>query len=326
MPKISLSALPINYNDTEFFLTVFNAKQLFRVSKVSRAEDDPETGFQRTLGKLRANNIKKYLQDGNIIPGSVILSAQRNSELVYDSTNKTISFHQLPNAFLVIDGQHRLYGANMADVDVFLPACIINGLNPEQEVQYFLDVNGYQKGVPKALQIELLKFMAEPTSKDEIRRALFDALDKTVESPLCGKMARTKTITGKISHVAFKSALDPIIDLSPMNNLEQHSRIKLLLNYLTAIEALLISIFGTADKITNAAFFQSIMGAFVDACNLTMTRYSNYKVESFSLVFDPLTEFDWEVHTGTNQKAIKEFTNALRNAIAINNKISGDVF
>jgi len=326
MAKITLSALPVRYSKVEFYISIIPAKQLFKIAKVSRAEEDPEIGFQRTLGKQRAVNIKKYLDDGNVIPGSIILSAQNISDLAFDSKDKTITFNDLANSFLVIDGQHRLYGANMSDVNVFLPVCIFKDLNTEQEVQYFLDVNGYQKGVPKTLRLELLKFIAEPTSKDAIRKGLFDSLDEEIESPLCGKMARTKSMPGKISHVPFKTAIDPILDLSPLNNITQDKRVKLLINYLTAIENILLRTFNKTDKLSNAAFFQAVMGAFVDACNLCMTRYGNYKVDSFEKVLDPMTNIDFEYHKGTNQQAIKELASAIKHSISINHIISEDVF
>lgn len=326
MGKATLAALALKYNGVEFYLSVLSAKKLFKIAKVSRAEEDPELGFQRTLGKQRANNIKKYIEDGNVIPGAIILSAQNKSDFKFNHKNSTITFNELPNSFLVIDGQHRLYGANMAETNVHLPLCIFNDLNTDQEVQYFLDVNGYQKGVPKTLQIELLKFRAEPSSKDAIRKALFDALDKEIESPLSGKMARTKSLPGKISHVPFKNAIDPLLDHAPMNNMSQEQRIKLLINYLTAVENILIKTIGTPDKISNTAFFQAIMGAFVDACNLAMTRCKNYKVESFEKILEPLGEIDFEYHKGTNQQAIREFSSAIRTAIAIGNKISEDIF
>ena len=69
MAKINTNALAIKYNKIEFYLAVMNAKQLFKNAKISRAEEDPQVGFQRALGKQRAINIKKYLEDGNVIPG-----------------------------------------------------------------------------------------------------------------------------------------------------------------------------------------------------------------------------------------------------------------
>jgi len=68
------------------------------------------------------------------------------------------------------------------------------------------------------------------------------------------------------------------------------------------------------------------MGAFVDACNLSMTRFNNYKVDSFERVLEPLVNIDFEHHRGTNQQAIKELSDAIRDAIAINHKISEDLF
>ncbi|PKH87912.1 hypothetical protein CXF79_14945 [Colwellia sp. Bg11-28] len=56
--------------------------------------------------------------------------------------------------------QHRLYGAKLAEQDIELPVCILKGLDQTSEVQYFIDINSTQKGVPKTLRIELREFLA----------------------------------------------------------------------------------------------------------------------------------------------------------------------
>ena len=68
------------------------------------------------------------------------------------------------SSLFVIDGQHRLWGASKCEQEIYLPVCIFTNLELKQEVQYFLDINSNQKGVPKTLRIELLKFLSEPDS------------------------------------------------------------------------------------------------------------------------------------------------------------------
>ena len=59
-----------------------------------------------------------------VIPGAIILSASTDANLKYDAQAREISFLRKTPAFLVIDGQHRLYGAHLANFDVPLVVSI----------------------------------------------------------------------------------------------------------------------------------------------------------------------------------------------------------
>src|SRR5689334_19354546 len=82
---------------------------------VINRDEDPINGFQRELDKRRAQEIAEYVDNGlGTIPSSIVLSAQDDAELSYDSKRKVISFNIIKKAFLIIDGQHRVYGFMMA--------------------------------------------------------------------------------------------------------------------------------------------------------------------------------------------------------------------
>ena len=139
---MAVDALKVKYNDTLFYVAVINSKKLFSMSEVSRADERPEDGYQRLLGKARAKKIAEYIGEGNVIPGALILSAQEGVVKKYDNDSKKLHISVGPSSFLVIDGQHRLYGASQYEKDIPMPVCIFDKLEKVQEVQYFLDVNG----------------------------------------------------------------------------------------------------------------------------------------------------------------------------------------
>ncbi|TVL98794.1 MAG: hypothetical protein CV087_20435 [Candidatus Brocadia sp. WS118] len=213
---LEIKAIKVEFNDFTFFVGAAIAKELFKVSVISRAEEDRESGFQRILGKTRANQIAEYFNNGNVIPGSIVLSS-KNETPDYDNKKNILKIKIGSEVLLVIDGQHRLFGANLAEGNVYLPFCIFYGLNKQMEVQYFLDINGYQMGVPRTLRLELQKFIAEEDSEEFILKSLFDELESNPKSPLSGKMSRTKSVAGKISHVAFQNGLKPILNRIPLN-------------------------------------------------------------------------------------------------------------
>ena len=109
-------AIPITYNDTTIYISVISSKTLFATAKISRADEDKEQGYQRLLNKKRAKEIADYINQGNVIASAIILSAEKTAQLKFDDNNFTYSL--APDSFIVIDGQHRLYGEHMNRVRI----------------------------------------------------------------------------------------------------------------------------------------------------------------------------------------------------------------
>jgi len=305
---VNVQALPFSYNDTAMYLCVISVQTLFPLCMVSRADENPEAGYQRLLSDTRSNEIARYIDDGRVIPGAVILSAQNALHLKYDEGSRSLTFQPIPGGFLVIDGQHRLYGAHRANENVPLCVCILTGLSLREEVQYFLDINGNQRGVPRTLEIEVLKFVDEKGSVDDIRGTLFRELNTRPESPLCGRLSATKSVPGKLTHVPFQRALTPLLQTPPLSTLSMENKFKLLVNLLQAIEKILADSLGDARKLTNTAFFEAFFGAFRDIEVLAHGTYGNYKPASFEAVLRPLENIDWARFSGTNQQNIRALT------------------
>jgi DNA sulfur modification protein DndB len=304
---ISCPALDYSYNDVSMFLTVLKAGTAFRASFVSRAEEDPQRGFQRALDNRRVERIADYIRDGKVIPGSIILSARPKARLSFASTTKTLSFRETPGAFLVLDGQHRLFGAMKAGKTTPVAVCIVNALDALHIVQYFMDINGTQRGVPRTLQLEIMKFFVDTESDEDMRIRLFSELNTRPDSPLMGRLSPTKSIVGKLSHVPFRSAILPLLAEHPLDGESFEHRVKLILNYLRAADTVLAESDQQA-KLVNAAFFQALFGVFSAAMALSETRFGDYKEASLVEVLAPLKEINWEANTGTNKKNIQNLT------------------
>ena len=260
-------------------------------------------GYQRHLSESRAKKIAHYIDNGNLIPGSIVMSAQKSAGFRYSDKTGKISFFNEPGNFFVIDGQHRLYGAHLAQEDPKFIVTIFDDLELQGEVQYFLDVNSTQRGVPKTLQLEILKFSEPEESQEQIRIKLFKELNENPESPLCGKLSSTKSVVGKLTHVPFKKTTDSLFKMSVFKQASTDQKAKLLMNFLNAVEVVLSDI-GKEDRLTNAAFFRALFLSFREVLNISRLKYENYKTESISKVLEPLKYIDWETHSGTNNAAI----------------------
>lgn len=315
--KIKEKAWNIGNAETPCYITVLNAKEVFDMSTVSRVEDNPKLGYQRNLDEKRVNNIAQYLEQGNIIPGSIILSAQSNSEILFDENTQEISMSGVQNSLFVIDGQHRLWGASKAELEVKLPVCIFVGLSMQQEVQYFLDINSNQKGVPKTLRIELLKFLSEPDSNDAILNKMFEELGESPSSALFNKTSPTTSKPGKITHVPFRNALESLLDGKVLKKFDYNGKRNLIENYINAFSRVLISLEGNDKRLTQSAFFQAMFKIFDEVCEYSLSYYKNYKQESFENSIEGIKNVDFEKHSGSNQQTISALENDMKNAIEL---------
>jgi DGQHR domain-containing protein len=324
--KISVLAIQIkDKNEDCFYVTAIPAKTLFSCCYISRADEDPIKGYQRLLNKSRTKQIADYLNQGQLIPGAIILSTQPDAKLEYDSKTHHLHFTVTPKSFLVIDGQHRLYGASEANSVITLPVSILCGLTQELEVQYFNDINGEQRGVPRTLQLEIEKFLVAAESNDQIRIKLFHALNERPDSPLLGRMSATKSVQGKLTHVPFKAAIDPLLDEPIMKRLDFDQKVQLLLNFLKAMESILVESMGDAKKLSNAAFFQALFIAFKGITQVVVERHQNYKEESFKDVLRPLENIDWSVHSGTNRASIQSLSKHILDLVSAGGKVSNEL-
>jgi DNA sulfur modification protein DndB len=322
----SFSAFPIHYNGITFYLAVIPSKILFDTSKVSHANEDKEKGYQRLLGLKRAKDIASYLNEGNVIPGAIILSAQKEAKLQFDRKSNQLTYSLASNSFIVIDGQHRLYGAHQSAQNIPFAVCIFDNLDLEEEVRYFLDINSTQRSIPKTLQLELTQLTAKPLSKDEVRQRLFDELYKCPSSPLSGRMSPSKSIPGKLSPVSFKDAIDPLLETALFKKMSVEDKTKMLINFLSAIENVLIENEGNSKRLTTSVFFKALFGAFSDICELVMMKFGNYQQDSFLDILEPIGGIDWERYKGTNKQVIQELTEEIRTQVVARAEIPDGLF
>lgn len=307
----------IGTDETKCYVTVMNSKKIFEISKVSRVDSDPKEGYQRLLSKKRAEDIAQYLSDGNVIPGSIILSGQEGCDITYDSSNNKITIDTTKAGLFVIDGQHRLYGASLCEDDIMLPVCIFVGLELKQEVQYFLDINSTQKGVPKTLRIELLKFLSEPESSEAILIKLFKDLGAEIDSPLYNRISATTSVPGKVSHVPFHNALGTLIDGKTLRKFDYDKKKILIKNYLSAVSEILIKIETNDKRLITSAFFQAVFKIFEDVCSSSLTYHRNYKQSSFQNVLEGIEKIDFEKYSGSNQQTINQMASELQTLLDI---------
>jgi DNA sulfur modification protein DndB len=109
--RASYRALLLTQNGRRFYFATIPVDELSPFCFVARRDEAPAIGFQRSLNEPRADDIAKYLAVGSgSIPSNIVLSAQSIATLRNDPRAGSISFVPTQGAFLVLDGQHRLWG------------------------------------------------------------------------------------------------------------------------------------------------------------------------------------------------------------------------
>ena len=291
--QYSYPALKIHQNGHDIYHTTIPVDDLFPFAFVDRSCDHPEEGYQRKYDERRAVEIAEYLStQGKSIPGNIILSAQPPAELTYTRKNKQLSYLRIPEAFAVVDGQHRLWGYQKCSIRHRVPVAIYVGLDHEAEAQLFIDINTKQKGVPKSHLINVKRIAGTETAAEVNLRHLFTRLNTEAESPLKGKLTVGDPGPGKLSRVSFDNALlrAQKSDLIARQPIEK--QYELILKYLRAIE----SVVAEKEQLLRRGYFGAIFDVFDDVVRKTKKEQNSVKLpalQSGVSVFSDISESNY---------------------------------
>lgn len=289
--RISYPALLLTQNKHRFYFATVPVDDLFPSCFVTRRDEDPIAGFQRSLNEGRAADIGRYLAAGSgSIPSNVVLSAQDSADFRYERKVKSISFVPMPRAFLVLDGQHRLWGYQKCKTRHRVPVAIYEDLTRNEEAKLFIDINTTQRGVPAALLLDIKHLAQMESTKEQTLRSMFDRLNKDSESPLAGLLSPSKSIAGKISRVTFNRSLANILTGGVMIDMDSEGQYRLIKNYLNAFDAELSG----NNLLTKASFFEAVFEMFNQIVPSTIASHKNAKQSSIQKVIQPLAHLNYQ--------------------------------
>lgn len=224
MATQNISVTLITQGEHRFYSGTMEIELIATTCSTNPREDDPVMGFQRTLDESRAQAIASYIRNGGTIPSGIILSAQPESELSYNSKNKTITFNESQGAFLILDGQHRVFGFRKLlneGVKYRVPVIIYNELNPVQEARIFIDINTLQKPVPKELLLDIKRLADRESDDEKLLDELFTCFETDFHSYLLNKLSRIDKQRGKISKVTFYDSMKPMLKEFNISNTDR---------------------------------------------------------------------------------------------------------
>lgn len=319
METVNFTALECKQNGTSFYVTILPNSILKNVCFVSRRDEDPIKGFQRTLNEIRAKDIANYLDEfKGVIPSAIILSAQDNSNFVFEKRKKQIQFDTNINSFMVLDGQHRLFGLIKSVQEHEIPVIIFNNLNTTQEVTLFIDINSTQKGVPTTLLLDIKNLSGRETKKEDKQRQLFDLLNK--DSILAGLLSPAKSKVGKITRLSFNQATNDLFESGFFQNKDVQTIYKGVKNYLEAAEQVFRNSKSERAKLTNSILFRALFAIFHEVIDKSLKNFSDLKVESLINTLDPISKINYDSYVGTSNATYTKVVSDMRKELNEYNK------
>lgn len=280
----------VTQGEHKFYTTTIPSEVLARSCVAISREENNIDGFQRVLDRKRAQDIADYIDNGlGTVPSSIVLSSQDDAELIYDSKRKSISFKDIPQAFLILDGQHRVFGFALAKKTLRVPVVIYDNLNKREESRLFIDINSKQKGVPSELLLDIKKMAEYENDAEATMRIIFDRFKDDPTTVLYGKLSPSKKVTGKITRTVFNSAVGPLVKLfKSMSDDEVYEIFKA---YYQATYDSIFDAKGIGLDFFQPTVFKATSGFFPAVARRTKDRFGSiYSYDHFSEILSPVSE------------------------------------
>lgn len=269
-----------------FYTLTIPSNILAACSFATTKDEKPSDGFQRVLDPKRAREIADYIDAGGTIPSSIVLSAQSDCDFRSVDRSKTVAFKFGPHSFLIIDGQHRVFGFAMAKTAVRVPVVIYDNLSKETEARLFIDINTKQKPVPKELLLAIKGLARSESDVETTLGSVFDIFHSDNASALLGWTSSTKKAASKIDRVTFNAGLRPHLPLFDGKDIKYIYSIWN--NYFMAVMSGLRRK-GVDQALTKRTTFRAFCDIFPDVVQRVQDRYkAKYTPDNFLSVLEPV--------------------------------------
>lgn len=277
----------VTQNEFKFMSLSLPSDVLANTCFVTTRYDSPEEGFQRRLDEKKAKEIAEYIDNGfGTIPNAIVLSAQAEAELIIKPGGRALRFLRHPKAFLVIDGQHRVWGFKMAKSHLRVPVIIYQNLTRKQETRLFIDINTKQRPVPNELLLDIKHLADLENNTETLLRELFNLFNSAPESILLGLLSPHEKAKGKLTRTSFNAAFSIITELVVTR--EAEDLFPVINSYISAMK-ISFQKMQAEDYLINANVFKAIVAFFPDVASKVKDRFEGvYSTDNFVDVLEPV--------------------------------------
>lgn len=293
-------ALRVTQSETIVYLFKAHASRLYKMLSINRREEDKDVGYQRALSVARVSAIAKFIKSRRVIPGAIIVSLDKAA--AFDTKSRSLVVPKGDDVGWVIDGQHRLAGAEMAareGVDIELPVVAFIGLDEKRQVDQFVTINREAKNVPTSLYLDLLRVLPQKNPTDIARERASDIADqlrKDEASPFFEKIVVTVSPkSGQISLTNFVRKVSPLVaEKGTLQMYTVYEQKRVIANYFEGLRQVFPKEFEKRDTIFfKTVGFGALWNAFPTFFNLAVKNQQGFAVADVIAIFKRVETFDF---------------------------------
>jgi DGQHR domain-containing protein len=298
-----------------------SGKELWKYVEINQRDSDKDKGYQRVLSPSRVNKIATFIDSGKIIPTSIIISLKegklKNGKLVFPAKS---------NAGWVIDGQHRLAGANKAVSEIVFPVVAFVGLTETDQIDQFVTINKEQKGVSSSLYLDLLsKIPGNKSHKDLLNQRAADLatnfVNRDENSPFFGRIVSTRSPkNGEVSLTNWVRKITPHLEEKSgrLYRFDDEKRGKIISNLYQALSIVFAKEYSKTDSVFfKTVGFGGLFNCFPTIYDHTVSTFAGFTIEHVVGTLERVNHFDFEAwrQMGTGNAAENAAANDLRDEI-----------
>ncbi len=309
--SLTFPAFQVVQSTNTLYLFKASASAMFHALSINRRVEDKDEGYQRALSVARVRSIANYIKAKRAIPGAIIVCLDKAS---FNSRTDELTLPRGTDIGWVIDGQHRLAGAEMAareGFDIEVPVVAFIGLAEKHQVEQFVTINREGKNVPTSLYLDLLKLLPFKNPADAARERATDIgtdLRRDEESPFFERIVVTVSPkAGQISLTNFVRKIAPLVvpDKGMLHVYTEREQTSVVSNYYKGLREVFPKEFDKRDSIFfKTVGFGALWNAFPTFFNLALKNQTGFGVKDVVAIFKRIESFDfytWAQYGSGNQ-------------------------
>lgn len=313
--KLEFPALEISQGNHRLYVFTADARTLYKTLSINRRTENKDEGYQRTLSVSRVQAIMRHLLGQKPIPGAIVICFDKAK---YEPLSGKLVVPAGNDVGWVIDGQHRLAGADLAarsGAKVELPVVAFIGLDEEKQIEQFITINREAKNVPTSLYLDLIKKL--PTKKageaaKERAANIGTELRNDEDSPFFERIVITiAPKEGQLSLTNFVRKIGPLVTpekglLHIYTEMEQRAVVA---NYYKALRQVFPKAFsGHSSVFFKTLGFGALWNAFPTVFSLALKYHKGFTVKDAASIFRRIESFDFsewkQLGTGSQAELI----------------------
>ena len=301
--------LEFQQNGTTIYLLLLTAKEILTYFDISRRIENTDAGYQRIFSKTRVNSIKNYIEKENgLIPNNILVNLDKD-KYSFDDNQITFNTTNESKVGLIIDGQHRVLGADKCKKDYIYPVIAMKELDIKNQARLFIDINKTQKGLPASLIYDLFEITNQNNNElmalEDISpegRAVQVARQLNSIEPLLGYINMTGEGKKGISLAEFISNTKTYFNFEngKLMQFTYEEQCKIFNIYFSAIKNVFFNQWDDSNTVIfTTTVFGALLLAFGEIFDLTIQyKNGNFNTNSLTELLNTIADFNFKENRG----------------------------